>query len=411
MSAFTTAPARIHDGESRGERLQAFHPELRGRVRRVARGPGPLEDLADSFPALLFALATGFGTPEARTRARRLVEEGAPLRQAAHVLALPWWLRRLPAEAFLEPLRDVPDGPDFAQRIIAHVPKSGVEAKAWLWAVLYAHHACHAPYALWVASWIGKSHRYLIAPYGDETFRLMTAWAWHAGRPGTPGHRLLRRPWSDTLGVRRALDELVVWRRRTALSHHLSANPGDCWVREGHAMGYDFVALRTAEEFVREAAAMDNCLDQFADRLEQGASRVFSVRKNGRSLADLEIGAHDEEPAMPTVRQLKGPRNRRARPELWQAAYAWLGAQALRPHPPCPERASPARALAARLAFWKPYLESLDDPAIERAFRQMVVKDGLDGRRLEPESVNLVRRHRRGRAAPSLLRARASARA
>ena len=395
MSAFTTAPARGHAGDRRADRLQGFHPDVRGRIRSVARGPGPLEDLADSFPGLLFALATGYGTASGRTRARRLVEAGAPLRQAAEVLGLPWWLRRLPAEAFLEPLREVPDGADYAQRIAAYVPKNGAEAMPWLWAVLYAHRACHAPYALWVASWIGRSHRYLIAPYGDETFRMLTAWAWHADQPGTPGHRLLRRPWRETLGVRRALDELVVWRRRVALSTLLATSTGEPWVREGHAMGYDFVALRTAEEFIREAEAMDNCLDQFADRLEQGSSRVFSVRKNGRSLADVEIGAHDEEPSMPTVRQLRGPRNRRARPELWRAVYGWLGAQDLRPHIPTPERTSPARALAAPLAFWQPYLDALADAETERAFRQIVVKDGGESRRLDTEPAPRAPRRRR----------------
>lgn len=404
MSAFTTAPVRGHGADRRCDRLQAFHPDVRGRIRGIAKGPGPLEDLADSFPALLFALATGFGAASARTRARRLVEAGAPLRQAAEVLGLPWWLRRLPAEAFLEPLRQVPDGVAYAQRIAAYVPKSGVEARPWLWAVLYANRACHARYALWVASWVGRSHRYLIAPYGDETFRMLTAWAWHAEQPGTPGHRLLRRRWCETLGVRRALDELVVWRRRIALDLLLSANSGEPWVREGHAMGYDFVALRTAEEFIREASVMDNCLDQFADRLEQGSSRVFSIRKNGRSLADLEIGAHDEEPSMPAVRQLRGPRNRRARPQLWQAAYAWLGAQDVRPHLPSPERTNAAGTRAAPLAFWQPYLDALDDAETERAFRQVVLKEGGETHRLELEAATPAHRHRR--AAAPLMRIR-----
>jgi hypothetical protein len=179
-------------------------------------------------------------------------------------------------------------------------------------------------------------------------------------------------------------------------------------VREGHAMGYDFVALRTAEEFIREAGVMDNCLDQFADRLEQGSSRVFSIRKNGRSLADLEIGAHDEEPSMPAVRQLRGPRNRRARPQLWQAAYAWLGAQDVRAHLPSPERTG-ACTRAAPLAFWQPYLDALEDAETERAFRQVVLKEGGDNRRPETEAATPIRRRRR--AAAPLVRIRCLPRA
>ena len=133
-------------------------------------------------------------------------------------------------------------------------------------------------------------------------------------------------------------------RPRPAPLGELGGAPG----ARGSRHGLHFVALRTAEEFIREAAAMDNCLDQFADRLEQGSSRVFSIRKNGRSVADLEIGAHDEEPSMPAVRQLRGPRNRRARPQLWQAAYAWLGAQDVRRHLP-PPRSAPTRRARALL--------------------------------------------------------------
>ena len=71
-----------------------------------------MEDLAETFPALLFALSTGFGSAPKRDRSFDLICAGASLRYAADALGLPWWLRKLPAQAFTEPLPSFPAGDD-----------------------------------------------------------------------------------------------------------------------------------------------------------------------------------------------------------------------------------------------------------------------------------------------------------
>ena len=127
----------------------------------------------------------------------------------------------------------------------------------------------------------------------------------------------------------------------TAAAHGMlwasaSRRPGSS---DGAAAGYNFVALRTVDDFVTESEALDNCLDQYADHLRAGATAVFSIRKNARSVACVEIGLHEAEVTMPTVVQLRAARNRRAPPEVWQATYAWIGSQRLEPL--APERHTP----------------------------------------------------------------------
>ncbi len=378
-------------GGRRRRRMQAFNPSVRARVEDLTSAARALEDLADSFPALLFAIVTGYSTAVRRRQAVQLVIDGAPLRLAGEAIGLAWWTRRLPSQAFFEPLRSLPDDPAFSERIASFLPTAPDQARTWLWTVSHAAAGCHPNFALWAASWASRQRKTFDAVVGREQFRYMTAWAWHADQSQKPAASLLRRPWTPQTGLRRALDELTNWRRRLRLAMCLDDASTSAWIDDGEALGYQFVALRTPVDFITESEAMDNCLDQFADRLEAGRSRVYSVRKEGRPVADLEIVADELEAGMPTVHQLRGPRNRRAAPEIWRATYAWLGASSLRPlgWSPATHTATVQRRLARN--YWQPYLAAVPaDLADEIA--DMLSSDL--GFRLDP-------RRRERRAAPA----------
>jgi hypothetical protein len=227
--------------------------------------------------------------------------------------------------------------------------------------------ACGAHYALWLAR-----QDDLFAP-AEETFLLMAAWAWFGGRPGILGHRLLRRPWHGEISFRRAREELGVWRQRLRLLESLGPGIETPWLCDGAAAGYDFVALRTVEDFLAESEALDNCLDQYGDQLGNGSTAVFSIRRNGRSVACVEIGLHETEATMPTIVQLRAARNRRAAPEVWQAAFAWLGSQRLEPLTPHRHIPKPGKRAEARRRLWEPYLALLAGTPYEEPFRQVVM--------------------------------------
>lgn len=357
------------------ELIGAFQTDFQQQISELMVWPA-LADLANTFPGLLFALATGYSTRPQRDETIRALLEGAPLKHAAQTIGLPMWLRRLPAEAFSGPLDGVPAWAELDVHVANIVPGDPPSARTWLSAVLIAAQSCDEPFALWTAGWAGRHARALATPQGETTLRWLAAWAWHSGQRGTAGYRLLRRPWSPASGHRRALDEMSLWRQRVTLAILLEAGKAVARPAGGKSLGLEFVALETAEDYIVEADIMDNCLDQFADRLLQGYSRVYAVRQNGRSVASLEIGLHDEDASMPAIRQLRGPRNRRASPAVWQAAYAWLGAQTLQPITPDKWRPSPSRVRNAACVMWGPYLAWLEARGSSERFRALVLGHG-----------------------------------
>jgi hypothetical protein len=363
----------------RQRRLEAFHPCCRRYVAELTCCCAEIEDLADTFPALLFALVSRYGTVEKRERAFALVAAGAPLREAADALGLAWWLRKLPAHAFSDPLPAFPLDRDFCLHISNLIPRDERLLTVWLARVSHAYEAGDLAYALWIA----RQHELAAPP--EELFTFLAAWAWFSGRPGLLGHRLLRRPWTPEMSFKRAREELAVWRQRLRLIECLGPGIESPWLADGTASGFDFVALRTVEDFIAESEALENCLDQYADQLHSGLTAVFSIRKGARRVACVEIGLHDEEASMPNIVQLRGARNRRAPPEIWQATYGWLGSQRLAPLSPLRHAPKPMQRIEARRQLWSPYLEVMEGTRHAGPFRRTVFQQlrtlGLDMRR------------------------------
>lgn len=345
--------------------MDLFHPSYRRFIADLTSCAPELEDLADSFPALLFALVSGFATPARRARASELVCDGVPLREAADALGLAWWLRKLPADAFSEPLPSFPTDPEFAFRIASLIPREARRRPIWLARVGHAYECGGEAYALWIARQADLS-----SP-PEDLFMLMAAWAWFSSHPGHMGHRLLRRPWTSEMSFKRAREEVTAWRQRLRLVEYLGPGIERPWLADGIASGYSFVALRTADDFVSESLALENCLDQYADHLDSGLTALFSIRKGARRIACVEIGLHGEEATMPTIVQLRAARNRRAPPEIWQATFGWMGGQRLEPLAPRRHAPTAIKRLEARRHLWRPYLEFLTGSRHEPAFRRV----------------------------------------
>lgn len=339
----------------RQSRLERFQEPYRKFLRALTICSDRVEDLADTFPGLLFALATGYGSPEQRERCFELIEDGAPLKQAAEALGLPWWLRKLPAAAFTEPLGDLPKGNSFTRRVMNDIPEKPREAGDWYARVTYAYRACHEDFALWIA----RQTRFPFRKLAGDPFTLLASWAWHGDQPETFGHSLLRKRWESRLSLKRAYDEARAWERRVDLAVCLGAGLKDTWFEPGSVNGFEFVPLTSIDEFLSESKAMGNCLDQYADRVSSGTARVFSVRREGIAVANIEIVPHEDDIAMPAIEQLRAPRNARAVAEIWQAAYAWLGQQQFRALRPSSEKSVRRARSEVWNAIWGPYLATL----------------------------------------------------
>jgi hypothetical protein len=312
-----------------------------------------LADLAVVFPGAMYALATRRGAPEQRDAAMALIEEGAALKAVARALELPLWLRRLPPEAFQKVVPPVPSSENFTRRVATRLPAAPSHAGVWLDSVAFGARACNEDFALWLAdqpifSEPGKP---------EQMFGVLVAYAWHSRAPHTRAHSLIVVPWRPEIAFDTALCAAKSWLNRMRLT--LQLGPGvltDPWLSGGQVRGYTFVPLLDRGEILTEARAMQNCADQYAERLSDDRCRLFSIRREREHIATLEIGPHSREAGMLAITQLKGRHNMAAPLDVWQAAYAWLAAQSgLRRLPPRfpPERKLDDEAWRQLMAYYR----------------------------------------------------------
>ncbi len=337
----------------RRRRLQGFRPPYRRLVSALTASSTEMEDLADSFPALLFALATGYGTDRTRRAVEGLIEQGAPLKTACVAFGLPLWLRRVPAEALRHPLPPMPKDAEFGATMTARLPTDPKACALWLERVCLGLQLVGRDFALWVA----REPRAMPPLTSDEDFQWLMAWSWASVNATSPGHRLLRTGWTPAVGWKKARDDMAVWKKRIDLVGALAGEVRDPWFDDAAVQGLQIVHLQSVQDFIAESMAMDNCLDQYAAHLAYGRVRIFSVRRQGKPIADVELTQRADEATMPCVSQIRGPRNRRAPPAIWQAVHAWLGAQPFRAIAIEPTPLTATRA--ALKAFWKPYAQAL----------------------------------------------------
>ncbi|MFA5952348.1 MAG: hypothetical protein WC807_18925 [Hyphomicrobium sp.] len=322
--------AEMASGQPRSDHRQLeilanrFDPARRAAVRRLLFSSSRLADLALVFPGALYALAARQGPATRRRKALELIERGAPLKVVAQTLELPLWLRRLPPEAFDGPIVGVPQSEVFGRRIANHLPRTGDDYAFWLRTVCFGAKACDEYFALWLAQ------QPIFSEAGDpeRLFGVLAAYAWFSSADASSAHNLIVVAWRPEMALDTAVCAAKSWLNRLRLVLQLrDGTISDPWLEAGEARGLSFVPLIEEEQILAEAHAMQNCADQYADRLAREKCRLFSVRRRGVRLATLEIGPHPREAGVLAITQLKARHNMPASAEVWQSAHAWLGTQ------------------------------------------------------------------------------------
>ena len=306
------------------ELVGRFDAARRTRVRRLIASSPRVADLAVVFPGALHALAGRHGPVKRRQKALELVLAGAPLREVALTLDLPLWLRRLPPEAFSGPVGAVPKSDIFARRIANHLPTAAENSAFWLQSVIFGAGAADDYFALWLA----QQAVFMEPGDPERLFGLLAAYAWFSGAEVSRAHGLIVVPWRPEMALDTAVCAAKSWLNRIRLVLQLGVGAvTDSWLEPGEARGFSFVPLLDHGAILTEAHAMQNCADQYADRLARDKCRLFSIRRRGMRIATLEIGPHPREAGVLAISQLKGRHNLPATAEIWQAAHTWLGAQ------------------------------------------------------------------------------------
>jgi hypothetical protein len=301
-----------------------FSQPARREVRRLVRTSARMADLAEVFPGALYAIASRRGPPAQRLQALSLVDQGAPLKAVARALDLPLWLKKLPPESFSGELPRLPTSETFSRRIAARLPAAEENCAFWLASMSFAAEAVHEDFAIWLAE------QRLFSEPGDprRLFGILAAYAWYSTAVLSRGHSLIVVPWRQEIAFDTAICAAKSWLNRVRLIMQLG--PGvitDPWLTEGSANGLFIVPLVEARDILEEAHAMQNCADQYADRVARDKCRLFSIRRGGLRIATMEIGPHPRETGVLTIVQLKARHNMPAPIDVWQAAHAWLAGQ------------------------------------------------------------------------------------
>jgi hypothetical protein len=298
--------ARAEHIRARVERhLRRYPAAVQTAVRAAARLHPHVADLAVSFPALLFAIATTRRDAD-RARLFAAIVEGEPLARVAALAGIPLWLRKLPPETFTRPIPPLPNGALFRRQIANHLPASAKFAPVWLDAVSRAALWGHEGLAIWFARELTREPK---RARKLDYLNAVALWAWYSAHVPTDTS-FVERPWHPAMHFKTALAAADDWRTRVAL--HLSIGTiviADMWLQPAVVGGFEFVPLDTAQAIADEAAAMNNCLCGYGANLAHDGSRLWGIRKDGARVADVSIVKYRGSP-LPAVGELLLANNR-----------------------------------------------------------------------------------------------------
>jgi len=317
--------SRAHALETQIKRFAKSHQR---RLRKFAKVSSRLGDILYTFPAAAFALVSGHADHNRRGHAVHLIKEGRSLKQVAAVLDLPWWVRRLPPEAFTGPLDLLPDGERFNQKVGNCIPKQDAAAAVWLAWLRAGYGAGNEDFAIWLAR-----QKFFRSPHlgeaggTDAPVLPLAIYAWFSSLDEDHrGRRMIARPWHQEMQLGTAVVHTRGWFEQVLVEltgGNRNRGPGRYSKRKQNR-GYTFVALRTAQELVVEGEAMDHCVGTYAGAVAQGHCAIFSVRLAGRRVATLEVGPGYGRGDALVVRQLQGCANAPVARDVIDAVANWL---------------------------------------------------------------------------------------
>ena len=337
--------------EQRTRRVNAFREEFRRPIADFTLSEPRLEDLADSFPALLFALATRYGSLQRRTAAVALVLRGSSLKNAAGALGMPMWMRRLDPGALTRPLLPVPTDAELDRSLGGCMPVKPAAQATWLDCVLIGHAMAGAEGAVWMAT---LGHQIVMGLSGTHILPWLAAWLWASRSPDAEISGLVLRHWTPDVGMETTFSALQDWERRIKLTRSIAEPIRDVWLSERACGDYEVKALRTPQDFMRAASDLNNCLESWGGPVCCGEARIFTLRRGDLAVAAFEIVPDPEDPPMPRLRQVLGYLNRPVPLELWQKLSTWIETQRFRPIDTSP--IAPEVQDARQMELWGPFL-------------------------------------------------------
>ena len=304
--------------------LRRYARSYRRRLRKFAARSREANDLLYTFPAAAFIIGGGHGNPLHRGNAARALVNGASLRNVSCELDIPFWIRRLPPEAFAETIAHVPCSEAIARKIVNHIPKDPAATAMWFSWVNRANLYCDEEFALWVAK-----KKFWRASANEAAVLLpLAAYAWYSRTKRTEARGLVDHPWSPGQSISSAEKEARSWFMKIVTEY--------CGDKRGHSgrwfvtqrvSGFRFVPLTTPEDLQNEGRRMNHCVAMYAAKVAIGECLIYGIRRCNKHVATMEIRPRWQGNGKPDIVQLAGPYNDQVDESICRAAVSWLNRQ------------------------------------------------------------------------------------
>jgi hypothetical protein len=314
------------------KQARRFAFRARQRIYRAGALSRNALQLTESFPALALAIYGGryasltdsleIGVERTATI---MVERGAPLRQVAELIGLPFALRKVKpgaANLALAIHRDLFLDP---RLIDAYMPDTQPAMKRWLGIVARASQV-GPDFAEWgaknalgigiaelvdIGDWVKAGRQARRPPFGVAVPSI--------------GEEFVTRPFTPQMSLKTVVELSSEWHGAVAAN---MTGPSyefpEPWCDAGQSGEYEIVPIRNAADLYQEGRVMHHCVGTYSDRVRRGEVYIYSIRRDGMREATLGLSKDRERVVLS---ELRGRCNSVVPRKIVTAARKWLRAQ------------------------------------------------------------------------------------
>jgi PcfJ-like protein len=249
---------------------------------------------------------------------------GVPLKKLAKLAQIPFWMAKLPPEAFDQPLRPLPGDVVFLARVGNLLPKDRRVARRWLRCVYALSEWGTGEFVLWALKHVLRDD---VDPWARDCLRLIALHAWYSRHGKGLGADCILQPWCPGLSFENARIRALSWHDMLRAQVHQSvAVLDDFWFEPAVIDGFAIEPLRDSHEIVTEGRQMKNCIASYVTDVYGDRSRLWKVGRAGKTVAIAEVSKGNGLQLL-AVTQLRGPANADVTADVALAVRRWQNLQ------------------------------------------------------------------------------------
>ena len=291
-----------------------YPPSVRWKIYECAAASERFRQLCVAFPVLAARAADSEG--DVRSTGLLAIETGKPLKQIAEWFGVPMHIRKLKpiASLFMSENRwPIPECMQF-------LPRQSLKQQRWLAGLSVVTQYGYTDRLTWFAQKMSLDMKRAALVeqviqvrdwLGDVTGKARCSWetaversnAWHKDVAKRNAER------QNKANAEAAAKRLIPF--------------GEPWLEGGKADGFEIVPLLCEQELLDEGTRMHHCVGSYAYHVRNGYCFIYSVRRDDKSIATLEIQRSRAKAI--TVAQLKAPCNQEPASEVRAAVLRWVG--------------------------------------------------------------------------------------